>query len=533
MVEIQVRSSWSVNHCIMRNFVAGLLICISSSCLAQYFQFSQYNFTPQRINPALVASSDFALLNFDYRNQATDGGFHLTSNSLNVSYPLQSRKGGRWSGIGISLMDDRSGNAGIFATQEAALSYAVNIDVAKYESLSMGVKFLYQSRKIDARGLYTGSQYIPDRGFDESIDPGEDLGQLNNNFMTFSAGLHWHKTDKKGIYLAYGDLSFFDLNRPEDSFLEPGADLGATIVASGGFRIYHKGNMSIYPEILYTRSASNNVVNAGAIFRCDLKSVTTEESPHVDFITKYVFGRSGLVGMQFHNEKFSIGFSYDFPLLERNVANTGAFEIGLTLRRLVIRSKNKRNDRDAAKKNQTTGGQTQPGKRLGATVGVKKPAQKSSTDSTRSANNIPKGDMSVRLKEKQDSVIAKATAGKVDHEPLILEKATLRFNFEFNSISVGEDATAYLDELAKALTDNPELNVKLVGHTDNIGSEKFNIRLSLNRAQALKNYLMSKGISASRVTVDGKGMSEPVATNHTDEGRSVNRRVEMTILYDR
>jgi hypothetical protein len=48
--------------------------------VAQYFQFSQYNFTPQRINPAQVASSDYAKLSFDYRNQATDGGFHLTSN---------------------------------------------------------------------------------------------------------------------------------------------------------------------------------------------------------------------------------------------------------------------------------------------------------------------------------------------------------------------------------------------------------------------------------------------------------------------
>src|SRR6188768_3671975 len=98
-----------------------ILLCLSKSCCAQYFQFSQYNFTPQRINPALVASSNYALLSFDYRNQATDGGFHLTSNILNVSYPLISRTSKRWSGVGLSFMDDRSGQAGLFNTQEAGL----------------------------------------------------------------------------------------------------------------------------------------------------------------------------------------------------------------------------------------------------------------------------------------------------------------------------------------------------------------------------------------------------------------------------
>src|SRR5688500_19512923 len=103
----------------MRIFIVSILfVCCAKTGLAQYFQFSQYNFTPQRINPAQVGSSDYASLSFDYRNQATDGGFHLISNALNASYPLISSAGKRWSGLGVSLMDDRSGQAGIFSTQE-------------------------------------------------------------------------------------------------------------------------------------------------------------------------------------------------------------------------------------------------------------------------------------------------------------------------------------------------------------------------------------------------------------------------------
>lgn len=518
----------------MRSIILGIFICLATPSAAQYFQFSQYNFTPQRINPAQVASSDYASLSFDYRNQATDGGFHLNSNIVNISYPLLASNGIRWSGIGISLMDDRSGQAGIFNTQEIALSYAVNVNIAKFQVLSFGVKALYQNRKIDLNGLYTGSQYIPDRGFDESISSGENLGLLKNNFMTFSAGLHWQQADKKGNSIAYWDISFFDFNKPEDSFLESSSQLNTTFVGALGFRIYHEGNMSIYPEVLFTRSASNNVVNAGTIIRCDLKSNPNQLASHVDLITKYVFGRSGILGLQFHSEIFSLGFSYDFPVVTRNVANTGAFELGLAFRKLIIRKSKQPLDKDG-KPIQRQTAKNLPGKKLGATVGVKKPTQNSgkpATDSSRVKNNAGKEDLSSRLKQKQDSIITQANAGNVTHEPLVLEKATLHFNFEFNSTTLDEHATEYLDDLAEALLDNPELKIKLVGHTDNIGSEKFNIRLSIHRAQTLKDYLIEKGVEGTRISAEGKGMNEPLNNNQTEEDRSKNRRVELTILYE-
>ena len=94
------------------------------------------------------------------------------------------------------------------------------------------------------------------------------------------------------------------------------------------------------------------------------------------------------------------------------------------------------------------------------------------------------------------------------------------------------ETTEYLDELAKALIDNPELTIKLVGHTDNVGSEKFNQRLSINRAQTLKGYLVQKGVGTERISAEGKGMKEPLNKNETEEDKAKNRRVELTILYD-
>src|SRR5688572_29156918 len=532
MVRMPARSFWSVNQSLVKIMFAGLLLGQAFHSHAQYFQFSQYNFTPQRINPALVASSDYASLSFVYRNQGTDGGFHLSSNSLNASYPLVKKNGSRWSGVGLSFMDDRSGKAGIFNTQEVGLSYGVSVDVAKFQSLSLGIRALYKTSKYNLDGLYTGSQYIPDRGFDESVSSGENLGQLTNHFMTFAAGLYWQQTDRIGNTIARFGFSFFDINKPEDSFLEPASQLNTTAMGEFSFRIYHNGNMSFYPEILYTRSAANNVVNAGVVARCDLEPNAKKETPHVDLIAKYVFGRSGILGFQYHNEVFSLGFTYDFPMVADNVANTGAFENGFAIRKLVVKKKANRNEKDP-KSAQAQKGQNPQGKKLGATVGVKKPpTPKPATDTSNVKTTAKKEDMSARLKQKQDSVITQANAGNLKHEPLVLEKATLHFNFEFNSTSLDKETTEYLDELAQALTDNPELKIKLVGHTDNVGSAKFNQRLSVNRAQTLKDYLVEKGVDGERITSDGKGMTEPLNNNETEEDRAKNRRVELTILYE-
>lgn len=507
--------------------LSGLVLIVAAlPAPAQHFQFSQYNFTPQRINPALVAASNDAQLAFIYRNQATGAGFRLNSNSLNAMYPIQSRQGTRWSGVGLSLLDDRSGQAGMFVTQEAGVSYAVNIFLKPDQSLSLGTRVLYRGQRVDLGGLYTGSQYIPDRGFDEALSPGENFGELRSDYVTFSLGLHWQKEDKDGTVAGYWDVSFFDLNRPEEQFATA-QHLNPTLVAGGGIRVYQGKDISIFPQVLYTRSAANNVFNAGAIFRYDLPA-PGQSLQHVDLLTSYIVGRSGVVGLQYHRARLGIGVSYDFPLFYRNVANTGAVEVGLVLKKEVIRNKKARARDKQTKKGK--GDVSKAPKKLSA-VGVKKPLPVR-RDSVVNAGNGSAPSMSERLKQKQDSIAAQGMAGMIQHDPLVLEKATLRFNFEFNSSTPGNDAREYFDELANALKDNPDLKLKLVGHTDNVGSDRFNLRLSIDRAKAIRDYIVERGVDASRVTVEGKGMREPLNGNATPEEQALNRRVEMTILYE-
>jgi len=88
-----------------------------------------------------------------------------------------------------------------------------------------------------------------------------------------------------------------------------------------------------------------------------------------------------------------------------------------------------------------------------------------------------------------------------------------------------------LDEVVKILKDNPELNLAIDGHTDNVGSDEFNQTLSDNRAGAVKKYFVSKGIEESRITSAGHGETSPIADNSTAAGREKNRRVEMKLSY--
>jgi OmpA-OmpF porin, OOP family len=103
--------------------------------------------------------------------------------------------------------------------------------------------------------------------------------------------------------------------------------------------------------------------------------------------------------------------------------------------------------------------------------------------------------------------------------------------FEFGKTTLQPESYTELNRLIQFLDDNRKLQVEIGGHTDNIGSDEINDKISTGRAQAVRNYLMTKGkIGADRIQAKGYGKSKPIATNDTEEGQAANRRVEFTIL---
>ena len=115
------------------------------------------------------------------------------------------------------------------------------------------------------------------------------------------------------------------------------------------------------------------------------------------------------------------------------------------------------------------------------------------------------------------------------------ENRSINFNdilFKYDSDSILTESNESLNEAFSFLNDIPQLKVKIVGHTSNEGKAKYNEKLSKKRAVAVLNYLVGKGISEDRMNAEGKGSTEPVAENDTDENKQKNRRIQFIITDD-
>jgi len=102
--------------------------------------------------------------------------------------------------------------------------------------------------------------------------------------------------------------------------------------------------------------------------------------------------------------------------------------------------------------------------------------------------------------------------------------------FATDKTDILPESETELENLYRFLSDNPEVRIKIIGHTDNVGSVSHNQRLSEGRAKSVLQSMTQRGIDPSRIQFEGRGSSEPITTNDTDEGRTQNRRVEFIIL---
>ncbi len=113
--------------------------------------------------------------------------------------------------------------------------------------------------------------------------------------------------------------------------------------------------------------------------------------------------------------------------------------------------------------------------------------------------------------------------------------AEIRMNnvfFDFDKPSLRRESTLELDRWVKMLKENPSVSLEIDGHTDNVGTEAYNLGLSERRVKSVAMYIEGQGVAARRLVARGFGEKKPVATNKTAEGRQENRRVDVRIIYD-
>ena len=102
--------------------------------------------------------------------------------------------------------------------------------------------------------------------------------------------------------------------------------------------------------------------------------------------------------------------------------------------------------------------------------------------------------------------------------------------YETDSWDLNKRSVAELNKLVTFLEKNTSVTIEIGGHTDNVGTNEYNIELSEKRAKNVFDYIVNKGISADRLTFKGYSFSEPIADNKTTKGRAINRRTEFKII---
>ena len=113
----------------------------------------------------------------------------------------------------------------------------------------------------------------------------------------------------------------------------------------------------------------------------------------------------------------------------------------------------------------------------------------------------------------------------------IFEKALTGIQFETGEDVIKKQSFPILDQVVKAMKENPEYNLEINGHTDNVGDSTKNQILSDKRAASVRKYLIDKGIAETRMVSHGYGQTIPIADNKTAAGRAKNRRVEFKVLF--
>ncbi len=375
---------------------------------------------------------------------------------------------GKSLGIGANVLIDR---LGMFQQLSASGSISYGLTFAKEHKVRLGISGGYFQMRIDPTDAI-------------AFDAGDNIvegGVQTSNSVETEAGILY---SWKGLELSFASKQLLETRTNFNYQNLDGYGLKRHFIGYAGYNILVSKKLALTPNILY--KGVNNVNQFD--FNVDLN--------YDDFIHGGIGYRTqaGLVARIGVNirKMFFIGYAYETPMQNLAKYSSGSHEIGLGIR---LCKKPKENPADV-----------DPIHAMVDTVTV----------------------VDTLVVERVDTVfIEKPTNDDVRKAML---RASDHLEFEYDKAIILKESYGDLESLTNLLLIREELKISLEGHTDSDGTEEYNMRLSKNRVEAVKDFIVAHGVDPSRIKTAYFGESRPIADNATEEGKARNRRVDMEIL---
>ncbi len=487
----------------------ALLLALHFGGAAQDHVNTLNEFIPQTLNPSSVAMDNLASLGFLYRRVSIMSGLVYSNSVLNVKYPLITKSGKRYGGLGINFLEKDATDSDVLKSTALGITFAYNLNIKTDQFISFGLQGQYNNKRTSLENLTTSNQWIANEfRFDPTADKGEPFTEERIDYLGFNAGITWYKI-KEGNPSSFFSIAAQNLNKPNNSFFEENkSPLAINYIANSGIVVYKSDKLQITPQLVYQSENSKELISLILNQKIEFNNLNPYDiisSGSVEIIGKYDMHQDASLALVFNQPNFSLGFSYTFPFSQTptNTYLQGGTEFGIKFSKSLFNPKPK-----------IVVIESQP---MGAT------RQFNFDQDKKQPTTVQKSDMDIV----QDNI------KEISEVQAVRFELSKNFNYSFGKTDLDSEAKSYLEEMYTLLKNNPKYKLQVIGHTDNVGRPQVNYKLSSERARVVADYLISIGLESERVAFSGMGDTDPIADNDTEDNKSKNRRVEFIIYVDK
>ena len=503
--------------------IMTILMVISTKARAQEPNFSMYHYTPFFTNPGQLGVVEDVRLMLNFRNQSTEAGENFRASAISGYYPIHI--GEHQLVIGAGFLNDKA--ADFVVTNGGLLGLAYSIRMSSNTQLSLGMQGGFFQRSIDAD--FTTDDQFDNGVFNPNITSGDAVLNQTKSYPTLSGGIYYDVDDNDGREKAFIGVALFNAVEPNVSFVDATDDkFPLSYKATAGYRIFQGQKLSITPTMRWVSQAGNSFANIGSRFGYQLNAADDGVSK-IELGTWFNTNDLAVFSLAYETPGVILAASYDLPVSnELNAAKNGIFELGVSLR---LKKKSRRVIHETSAVEPVNEEVEEPQEMAEVEAqDIEEPEEEVHEAAEEAEEKTVEPEP-----EPEDTEELPVQPVAKEAEPLTLEEKQVLAKtvmFELNSDNLDAESKSFLDEVARILSDKAQYNIKLTGHTCNLGEEEINIGLSEDRAKIVARYLVQNGVSSDRIEARGAGESNPVATNDTEAGRRQNRRVEFEVYIE-